>query len=95
MLLFRPRTSAARPRIRPYASGKVPCPQVSGEICATIKIRRGNRPLEGNARQAGAIVERRIADTRHAVGYRDTRQAAATVERHSADTRTAGYYYGF
>ena len=36
---------------------------------------------QGYARQAGAIIERRVANARHAVRYLNARQAGATIER--------------
>ena len=43
--------------------------------------------FNGDAREATAIIERLIADARHAIRNRDTREATATGERLNADAR--------
>ena len=48
--------------------------------------------VERNARQLGAIIERPLANARHAVRYRYARQAGATRERIFANARHAVRY---
>ena len=43
--------------------------------------------FNGDAREATAIIEHRLADARHAVGNRNACETATTRERGSADTR--------
>ena len=47
---------------------------------------------QGYARQAGAIIERPVANARHAVGYRNAPQAFAILERIVTNTRHAVRY---
>ena len=45
--------------------------------------------FNGDAREAAALLERMIADARHAFGNREARKATAIVERPTADARHA------
>ena len=47
---------------------------------------------QGYAPQAGATIERPVANARHAVRYLNARQAVAIIERRGANTRHAARY---